>query len=51
MAEGGGCWDERHGSSASEVGTDDGTAKKREKKKEFTVTITVIIIHTLYSIQ
>ena len=26
MAEGGGCRDERRGSSASEVGTDDGTA-------------------------
>ena len=28
MAEGGGCRDERRGSSASEVGTDDGTATK-----------------------
>ena len=31
-AEGGGCRDERRGSSASEVGTDDGTAKKKKKK-------------------
>ena len=30
MAEGGGCRDERRGSSASEVGTDDGTAKKEK---------------------
>ena len=33
VAEGGGCRDERRGSSASEVGTDDGTAKKKKKKK------------------
>ena len=31
VAEGGGCRDERRGSSASEVGTDDGTAKKKKK--------------------
>ena len=35
MAKGGGCRDERCGSSASEVGTDDGTAKKKKKKKFF----------------
>ena len=34
MAEGGGCRDERRGSSASEVGTNDGTTTKKEKKKE-----------------
>ena len=34
MARGGGCRDERRGSSASEVGTVDGTAKKRKKKKK-----------------
>ena len=33
MAGGGGCWDSRRGSSASEVGTDDGTAKKYIYKK------------------
>ena len=32
MAEGGGCRDERRGSSASEVGTDDGTAKTKQQK-------------------
>ena len=31
MAEGGGCRDEQFGSSASEVGTDDGTAKIKNK--------------------
>ena len=30
MAGGGGCWDERRGSSASEVGTVDGTEKKSQ---------------------
>ena len=34
VAEGGGCRDKRRGSSASEVGTADGTAKKEKKKKE-----------------
>ena len=34
MAGGEGCRDERRGSSASEVGTDDGTAKKKEKKEK-----------------
>ena len=34
MAGGGGCRDERRGSSASEVGTVDGTAKKKKKKKK-----------------
>ena len=34
MAEGGGCRDERRGSSASEVGTDDGKAKKKKKKED-----------------
>ena len=33
-AEGGGCRDERRGSSASEVGKDDGTAKKKKKKRK-----------------
>ena len=33
MAGGEGCRDERRGSSASEVGTNDGTAKKKKKKK------------------
>ena len=33
-AEGGGCRDERRGRSASEVGTDDGTAKKKKKNKK-----------------
>ena len=33
MAGGEGCRDERRGSSASEVGTDDGTAKKQNKTK------------------
>ena len=32
MAGGEGCRDERRGSSASEVGTDDGTATKKNKK-------------------
>ena len=32
VAGGEGCRDERRGSSASEVGTDDGTEKKKEKK-------------------
>ena len=30
MANVGGCWDEWHRSSASEVSTDDGTAKKQQ---------------------
>ena len=34
MAEGGGCRVERRGSSASEVGTDDGTGEEKKKKKE-----------------
>ena len=34
MAEGGGSRDERRGSSASEVGTDDGTATKNKTKKQ-----------------
>ena len=34
MARGGGCQDERCRNCASEVGTDDGTAKKKKKKKE-----------------
>ena len=34
MARGGGCQDERCRNSASEVGTDDGTAKKKKKKKK-----------------
>ena len=34
MAGGEGCRDERRGSSASEVGTNDGTAKKKKKKKD-----------------
>ena len=33
MAGGEGCLDERRGSSASEVGTVDGTAKKKIQKK------------------
>ena len=35
MARGGGCRDERRGSSASEVGTDDGTATTTKKVPEF----------------
>ena len=34
VAESGECRDERRGSSASEVGTDDGTAKKKKKKEK-----------------
>ena len=34
MAGGEGCRNERRGSSASEVGTGDGTAKKKKKKEE-----------------
>ena len=48
----GGCRDERRGSSASEVGTDDGTAKKEKKKRkkkekkkrQFIIIIVIIII-------
>ena len=35
MAGGEGCRDERRGSSASEVGTVDGTAKKKKKKYQY----------------
>ena len=38
MAGGEGCRNERRGSSASEVGTVDGTAKKKEEKKTMYVT-------------
>ena len=41
MAGGEGCRDEQRGSSASEVGTVDGTAKKKKKKKECTKTAVV----------
>ena len=37
VAGGEGCRDERRGSSASEVGTVDGTAKKKKKKSHKTV--------------
>ena len=51
MARGGGCRDERRGSSASEVGTDDGTAKNKTKQKRYRNTVTYLIfVRSMYLI-
>ena len=49
MARGGGCRDERRGSSAFEVGTDDGTAKNTTKQKRYRNTVTnLIFVRSMY---